>query len=116
MVTACSTIPPTASRAVNETGLKGTVRRGPIQPVCTESEPCIVPFSAGFEVRSGTAVVARFHSDSAGRFLVALSPGEYSVRPDSEAPPLGILPQAHAVTVRPTGLTQVELDFDTGIR
>ena len=98
------------------TGLEGVVRRGPVQPVCREDEPCDAPFSARFEVRSGERFIAHFRSDAMGHFLVHLAPGPYTVTPDSSAPLLGALWQTHAVVVASTGLTHVELDFDTGIR
>lgn len=73
------------------------------------------PFSASFDVRQGERVVARFQSDAAGRFLVPLAPGTYTVVPDASAPLLA-RSQVHEVTVGPSGLTHVEWDFDTGIR
>lgn len=98
------------------TGLEGTVRRGPIQPVCRPDQPCDAPFSARFEVRSGERHIAYFRSDSAGDFEVRLAPGEYTVAPDSFAPLLGAIWQTKAVVVGSAGLTHVEFDFDTGIR
>jgi hypothetical protein len=97
------------------TGLEGTAYRGPTLPVCRVDQPCNAPLSAGFEVWQGKRVVARFHSDSAGHFLIHLSPGTYTVAPDSS---VGILirSQAQKVTVGPSGLTHVEFEFDTGIR
>jgi hypothetical protein len=97
------------------TGLEGTVRRGPIQPVCLVDVPCDAPFSAVFQVRQGQVVVARFRSDSAGAYRVRLFPGEYTVVADSGTPvwPQG---QAHQVTVGPVGMTRLDLEFDTGIR
>ena len=100
----------------SSTGLEGVVRRGPIQPVCWPDESCDAPFSAHFDVRSGDRVIAHFRSDSAGHFLVRLAPGDYTIVPDSLAPLLGAIWQAHAVVVGSAGLTHVELDFDTGIR
>jgi hypothetical protein len=97
------------------TGLQGTVSRGPIQPVCHVGEPCDAPFSAGFQVWQRHLLVARFHSDSAGHFQVLLAPGAYTVVADSGAP-IWPAQQPHDVTVGPVGLTQVDLDFDTGIR
>jgi hypothetical protein len=96
------------------TGLEGTARRGPTRPVCRVDKPCDAPFSASFEVRQGERVVARFQSNSAGHFLVHLPPGTYTVAPDASA---GVLArsQIHEVTVGPSGLTHVELEFDTGI-
>lgn len=107
---------PDTSGSSTSTGLEGVVRRGPIQPVCWPDEACIAPFSARFEVRSGDRLITSFRSDSAGRFLVRLAPGEYMVVPDSLSPLLGAIWQTHAVVVGSAGLTHVELDFDTGIR
>jgi hypothetical protein len=97
------------------TGLEGTVRRGPITPVCQVGIPCDAPFSGSFQVWGSRFLAARFRSDSAGRYEVLLSPGTYSVVPDSGAAvwPSG---QSRAVTVGPVGLTHADLEFDTGIR
>jgi hypothetical protein len=98
----------------SETGLKGTVVLGPTRPVCRADDPCQAPFKARFEVRQGQRVVAEFTSDSAGRFVVYLPPGRYTVGP---GPSTGILMrrQIHEVTVGSKGLTSVQWDFDTGI-
>jgi hypothetical protein len=96
------------------TGLEGTVTRGPITPVCQVGVPCDAPFSAGFQVWQSQRLVARFVSDSAGHYLVLLAPGDYEVVPDSTAP---LLPgQSRSVTVGSSGLTHLDLQFDTGIR
>jgi hypothetical protein len=112
----CATTQPVAGIDVAGTGLEGVVRRGPITPVCRVDQPCDAPFAASFEIRHGQDLVARFRSDSAGLFRVALLPGSYTVVPDSTAPLLGASHQAQPVIVGPEGLTHVELDFDTGIR
>jgi hypothetical protein len=98
----------------DSTGITGTVRVGPIRPLCLVDEPCTAPFSSNFEVRQGSQVVARFTSDSAGRFLVYLPPGKYTV---GLGPSVGIIMrrQIHEVTVGRKGLTSVELEFDRGI-
>ena len=98
-----------------QTGLQGTVRRGPIRPVCQVDQPCDAPFSARFGVQQGGQVVAHFQSDSDGRFVVHLAPGTYTIVPDASVP-LPMRGQVQEVTVGPSGVTQVELDFDTGIR
>lgn len=102
-------------RGDGTTGLVGTVRRGPITPVCQVGVPCDAPFSAGFEVLLGQIAVTRFQSDSAGRYQVLLAPGTYVVVPDPNAPifPKG---QTRQVTVGPVGMTPLDLEFDTGIR
>jgi hypothetical protein len=99
----------------NITGFEGTAYLGPTRPVCRVESPCEAPFTTGFEVWRGKQVVARFQSDSAGRFRLQLPPGTYTVIPDSSA---GILlrSQAQQVTVEASRLTQVEWHFDTGIQ
>jgi hypothetical protein len=98
------------------TGLEGTVRRGPTQPVCRVDQPCDEPFAANFEVRRDDAVVAHFTSGMDGHFSVRLSPGRYTVVPDAGAPVMNPAAQAREVVVGSDGLTHVELEFDTGIR
>ena len=97
------------------TGLEGTVRRGPVTPVCRVGVPCDAPFAASFSVMQVQRVVARFQSDSIGRYRVLLAPGVYDIVPDSTAPvfPRG---QKRVATVGPSGLTHLDLEFDTGIR
>jgi hypothetical protein len=101
--------------AVSSTGLEGTMLRGPTRPVCQVDQPCTAPFKSGFVVLQGGRIVARFQSDSAGRFRIQLPPGTYTVSPDESAPLLARA-DAHEVTVGPSGLTHVDLEFDTGIR
>ncbi len=98
------------------TGLTGVVLRGPISPACPAAVACDAPFSAGFTVaRDGTSV-ARFRSDESGHFTVLLQPGPYAVVPDADAPLISPQSQAKPVTVNASGLTDVRLEFDTGIR
>ena len=91
------------------------MRRGPTRPVCPVDRPCSAPLKSGFKVLQGGQIVARFQSDSGGHFVVHIPPGTYTVSPDESAPLLARA-HAHEVTVRPSGLTHVELEFDTGIR
>ena len=98
------------------TGLAGTVLRGPTQPVCFESQPCDAPFSAGFSVQRGTARTAAFRSDSQGHYEVRLAPGTYTIVPDADAPIIAPALQTKAVTVGASGMTMIDLHFDTGIR
>jgi hypothetical protein len=112
---ACSggAVPVQPGGGLRTTGLEGTVRRGPIQPVCREGEACDAPVQADFTLRQDGRDLARFASDSTGHFLVYIAPGTYLVVPDE---PIGIGPQTPEVTVQPDGLTHVDLTFDTGIR
>ena len=98
------------------TGLTGTVTRGPITPVCMVNVPCDAPFAAHFTVVQGSHTVAAFQSGASGAFEVRLAPGSYNVVPGSDAPIMSPTSQAKAVTVGPSGLTFVQLNFDTGIR
>ena len=98
------------------TGLTGLVVRGPITPVCRLDIPCDAPFSAGFTVERNRSQVAQFRSDAAGQFTVWLSPGTYRIIPDSDAALLAPAAQAKTVEVGNVGLTNVRLEFDTGIR
>jgi hypothetical protein len=97
------------------TGLEGTVTRGPVTPVCQINVPCDAPFKWSFQVVIGSLVVAHFSSDSVGHYRVPLVPGAYAIRADSGAaiwPPDQTIP----VIVGPVGMTQKDLQFDTGIR
>jgi hypothetical protein len=98
------------------TGLSGIVLRGPVTPVCQVDKPCDGPFSADFIVERNGKQVGQFRSDSAGLFTVWLSPGVYRIIPGSDAPLIIPTSQAKQVEVGAIGLTNVRLEFDTGIR
>jgi len=98
------------------TGLTGIVVRGPVAPVCQVDTPCTAPFSATFTVVQNARTAAQFHSGADGTFTVMLPAGVYSIVPSSDAPIISPQSQVKTVTVQPTGLTEVRLEFDTGIR
>ena len=98
------------------TGLTGIVVRGPITPVCQIQVPCDAPFSADFSVEQNGKVVSRFRSDQDGRFSIMLEPGAYRVVPAADAPIIFPTSQAKTVNVLASGLTEIRLTFDTGIR
>ncbi len=98
------------------TGLVGTAVRGPVTPVCQVDVPCSAPFSAGFTVWQRSRRIASFRSDDQGRFTVRLEPGSYTIIPGPDAPILDPQAQGRSVVVGPSGLTTIELEFDTGIR
>jgi hypothetical protein len=102
---------PAASSPRKATGIAGTVRRGPIRPVCMAGLPCDAP-AAGVivEVRAATTVVARLRTGKAGTFLLYVRPGTYVARVVAKrAAPV-------VVRVRAGSLTHVALSIDTGIR
>jgi hypothetical protein len=98
------------------TGLTGVAVRGPIMPVCQIQVPCDAPLSATFGVERNTRRITQFQSDADGRFTVMLPPGMYRIVPAADAPIMSPQSQAKTVEVLPVGLTQVRLEFDTGIR
>lgn len=93
------------------TGIAGSVRRGPIRPVCVAGLPCDGP-AAGVtvEIDAGRSAVARLRTRSDGTFLVYVPPGTYVVRVVAKraAPVL--------VRVRAGLLARATLSIDTGIR
>lgn len=99
-----------------DTGLTGVVVRGPIAPVCEIDRPCNAPFNATFDVFDDARRVAGFRSDAEGRFTVTLPAGAYRIVPAADAPIIQRPMQVKTVEVLPVGLTQVRLEFDTGIR
>jgi len=90
--------------------------RGPITPVCRIEVPCDAPFSADFSAEQNGRVVSRFRSEQDGRFTVMLEPGQYRVVPAANAPIIFPASQAKIVNVLASGLTEIQLTFDTGIR
>jgi len=99
-----------------DTGLTGVVVRGPITPVCAINTPCEAPFSAAFDVYADGRRIAGFRSDAEGHFTVMLPAGIYRVIPGADAPIIQPPAQVKSVEVLPVGLTEVRLEFDTGIR
>lgn len=98
------------------TGLTGTVVRGPVTPVCQIQTPCDAPFSATFTVEQSSRRITQFQSDAQGRFTVMLPSGVYRIVPAADAPIISPQSQVKDVQVLPAGLTEVRLEFDTGIR
>ena len=93
------------------TGVAGSVRRGPIRPVCIAGLACDAP-AAGVlvEVDSGRAAVARVRTRKDGTFLVSVPPGTYVARVVAKrSTPV-------VVRVRVGVMTRVALSIDTGIR
>lgn len=105
--------PPTT---VVTTGLEGYVIRGPVQPVCINGQPCEEPFAATFHVQQDGNAIQQFTTGADGYFVVYLEPGAYEIVPDDAAPLHQPAQQARAISVGETGLTLVEISFDTGIR
>ena len=103
--------------SADETGIKGTVLRGPIHPgpiMAGQSDEA--PFRALFWVLDGEKKVACFESGEKGYFMVLLPPGDYTIVPDTSAPIPYPSRQSKEVTVPAEGFAEVTLRFDTGMR
>jgi hypothetical protein len=104
-----------ASPTVATSGLRGVVMRGPIKPVCDESDPCVEP-AAGIVLRfkRDGVIVARVRTGSAGGYRVKLRPGRYGVTTPTRRPGIGLTP---AVVRVPKGrVARVDFHLDTGIQ
>ena len=100
-----------------ETGVKGTVLWGPIEPGPTKiGQDDEAPFSATFVVFSGDSQVARFVSGKNGKFELPLPAGDYIIVPDKSTPIPAAQSQSKTVTVPEGGFAVVTLRFDTGMR
>jgi hypothetical protein len=96
-------------------GLYGTVRKGPVQPVCQVGVPCDAPAQVMLVFSQGGRVIARVKSSDKGKYRIALDPGFYDVRSTVK---IGLtkLPKPHALHVRAGHWDRINLFFDTGIR
>ena len=107
-----------ANSGIEGKALLGPVCPGPQVAGGTEATRCAdQPYQATFEVLDEKgSVVTTFRTDDNGRFEVALSPGTFTIVPETN--PNAVLPSASAQTVSVTEgeFTQITINFDTGIR
>jgi hypothetical protein len=97
-------------------GLRGTVTRGPIAPVCFASDDCTAP-AAGVVLqfwRSGQ-LVARARTGPAGGYVIRLRAGLYSVK-SAQAPAIGAGLRPRQVRVPRDRVARVNFFIDTGIQ
>jgi hypothetical protein len=111
-------ITPSPSPSPVDSGIEGVVRLGPTCEGATRASPCIEPYAAALQVLdSDDNLVAEVTSATDGSFRVTLPPGVYTVQP---VPPENgdQFPSAQplSVVVGEDEYTQVEVDYDTGIR
>jgi hypothetical protein len=103
------------TKNMNSTGIEGKVTIGPISPIERSEVANERPYEATITVldRAGI-VVDQIKSDTSGHFRLKLSPGQYTLRPES----LGSHPYAREqiVTVTEIGFTSVQIQYDSGIR
>lgn len=111
-------LPAVTSGGATGSGLYGTVRKGPVKPVCQAGVPCDAPVTKTMLVfvRSGFQLeTVRVRSTAQGTYRIALQPGYYDVRATVK---IGLtkLPKPHAIHVRAGHWDKINLFFDTGIR
>jgi hypothetical protein len=94
-------------------GLYGTVRRGPITPVCQVNVPCDAPAAWITLTFTRGAVRKSTRTDGGGNYRIALGPGIYSVRTSSTQ--FG-QPRPAEVHVRVGHFDRIAFTIDTGIR
>ncbi len=105
----------TVAAASTASGLRGTVLRGPITPMCVAEQPCDAP-ARGFTLvfSRGGEVAGRVKTDSDGRYRIRLAPGRYSVRIGRKRS--FKVPDPSSARVRAGRLIRVDFKVDTGIR
>jgi hypothetical protein len=116
-------LPASAPGGPTGSGLYGTVRMGPVKPVCRQGVPCDAPAQVVLVFTrmriDGTVQAAtdgkRARSTELGKYRIALDPGYYELR---AARKIGMskLPRPHAVHIRRGHWDKIDLFFDTGIR
>jgi hypothetical protein len=102
-------------------GIKGTVLLGPTCPVVASPavgtpDPCLTPYAATLVVLDNEGVkVATVTSGADGTFKIDLPAGDYVVTPDSGSDTYPIA-QPQSVTVATGIYTDIQVNYDTGIR
>lgn len=117
LVAACSSLDASPLPSVPlDSGIRGRVQLGPTCPVETRDVPCVTPYAAVLVILDADQrEVARVTSDANGTFEVALGPGTYTLAPTPGGDPFpSAAPQA--VSVTQGAYTEVEINYDTGIR
>jgi predicted small lipoprotein YifL len=113
---ACGVGGPTS---VPDSGIRGLVTLGPTCPVQTENDPqpCSTTYAATLEIHDQATdkLVTTVTSGADGRFEVRLPPGTYRIVPQV-AEVLPIAAPLDNVVVAAGRFTEVQVDFDSGIR
>jgi len=101
-----------------DSGISGIVLLGPTCAAqAVDASPCVTPYVATLVILDTDGnIVTTVSSNPDGTFKVALPPGDYVIQP---TPGDGGVPNAtpQTVTVAPDDYaTDIEIDYDTGIR
>ena len=108
------TVAASASAAVSSSGLHGTVRRGPVTPVCRVGFACDALARGIVLTFSRTGVVRKARTDQKGAYRIALPPGVYAVTTSLRL--FGRTPRPARVHVRAGHWDKIAFAIDTGIR
>lgn len=100
-----------------DSGIRGVVVSGPRCPIVTVENPCPDRPVAGIVVQLTAPVgsTRETRTNTAGRFEVAVAPGEYVVQPVVDRGGVGFAKPLQ-VTVPEGRFVEVTLQVDTGIR
>jgi hypothetical protein len=121
VVLGCSEIGINLDTPPPPSGIRGTVLLGPTCPVesspgANDAVPCLTPYAATLVVLDNEGVkVATVTSGDDGKFQIELAPGDYVVTPESGTDSYPIA-QPQSVTVSAGIYTEIEVNYDTGIR
>lgn len=121
VVLGCSEIGINLDSPPPPSGIKGTVLLGPTcaieaSPGENNPVPCVTAYAATLVVLDNEGVkVATVTSGDDGKFQVDLVPGDYVVTPESGTDSYPIA-QPQSVTVSAGIYTEIEVNYDTGIR
>jgi hypothetical protein len=104
------------AKPVNDSGVRGEVRIGPVSPVEQQGQQNDAPYAATLRIKraSDGKVIAETRSAADGSFRVPLPPGEYVLEP-VDGDPLPIA-RPQDFTVAPGRFTIIRVDYDSGIR
>jgi hypothetical protein len=121
VVLGCSEIGINLDTPPPPSGIKGTVLLGPTcaieaSPGDNNPVPCVTPYAATLVVLDNEGVkVATVTSGADGKFQIDLPPGDYVVTPESGTDSYPIA-QPQSVSVSAGVYTEIEVNYDTGIR
>lgn len=105
-------VPSVSSASTVRSGVHGSVKRGPTQPVCAAETPCTAPVANATVTFARGGVVHHVRTDARGRFSINLVPGTYAVR-------LAGVQKTYSprsTTVRRARMSTMNIVIDTGIR
>ena len=99
-------------------GIEGLVTIGPMCPVLRVDTPCPdQPFETTIVVETEDGdEVATVHSGADGRFQITLTPGRYTLVPQSPNPGGPPMAGEQVIEVEVGSFTQVTIQYDSGIR